>query len=554
MSVEPKQELDPAISECICEGNSKCTTAARMRSLGKGTGLVIAILIACGALFRVLAFVRELLIAHQFGTAIQADAYFASFYLPGYFFMILGNNGLANAIVPYLIQGQKSSIAERMGTALTTFVTCGLALSTALFLLAPALTRWLFPGMSGPAIHLTIGLSRCMAPAVLFIMMSIVLSAIFQSVEHFILPASSGLLMVSTMVVSVWLAPHLMGIYTVGFGFVAGSLLQLIVLLLGVQHSEALGWSSKWNAGVDLTLLRYCVPAFGASFFFLAVDVLLRSFGSNLPEGGISALMYASKIVVLPGIVLAIPVSTAYLPKLAKLFQERDEQAFQQLSLRIIGLLTVALFPLAILSHLLREPLVNILFHHGAFTDQSVSSTTDALGAFSPAIIFGPLTVLLQTICYARQNRRQPLTVGIPLLATMLIAGHVLTNRYAIMGVAGSYSLAWLSAALYLLIYLARGADQRIKRASVVFFSKVCLSSSISALIATRTATPIPGDVWGRIYSILMRTGVLCSSYLIMLVFTGVIQADHCRQFVNLLASSAKRKSDVDTGIIISQE
>lgn len=107
------------------------------------------------------------------------------------------------------------------------------------------------------------------------------------------------------------------------------------------------------------------LPAiFGAAVYQIniLIGTLLASF---LPEGSVSYLYYADRLVQLPLGIFAISAATAIFPALSRQASGNDMGAFRETfdySIRIVLFIT---FPCMIGLIVLREPIVALLFKKG---------------------------------------------------------------------------------------------------------------------------------------------------------------------------------------------
>ncbi len=534
----PASETELVYPTCQPVGGSGLPAqrpATRIPKVSRAGGLIL-LLTACAALYRLLGFVRELLIAHQFGTSLPADAYIAALYLPQFFLILLANNTLAPSLIPFLLRPEAEGEWERINAAFNTFAGLGLLLSGFLLISAPWLTAWMFPGLSGTALLLTIRLSQCMAPAVFFLLASVALSAVFQTKEKFMYPAVSGILSVAVMVLSVIAAPHLWGVYTLALGVTAGAALQLGILFAGLVAD---GWEvSARRSGFAWMPIAHGLPLLFVTFCFVALDLLARMFASKLPEGSISSLIYAMKLAVLPGAIFGIPLTTVVFPRLAHLSQAREHGAHSMVSTQVLALLLVVMAPLAVLAFILRRPVVEVLFHRGMFNEHSVWLTSSALAGLAPAILFGPFTVVLQTLFYSRGDRRTPVVSCIPLLVAMGLGGSVMGRFWGIAGIAASYSIAWMAAALFLLLRSALDASgSEIRRG--IFWSAQTLLAAVAC--GAVTARLLPGNSAGdgvHLPSLALAAGMYLPLYLLLL---GLFNSRSARLCMGVLRSLIRR-------------
>ena len=104
----------------------------------------------------------------------------------------------------------------------------------------------------------------------------------------------------------------------------------------------------------------------------------------------------------------------------------------------------------------LREPLVRLLFQHGAFNAEATARTALAFLCYSPSIPFAAIDQLLIFAFYARQNTVTPVLVGVAGVAVYLAVALTLLPTLGMAGLVLANSAQWIVHALILLALLWR--------------------------------------------------------------------------------------------------
>jgi putative peptidoglycan lipid II flippase len=154
------------------------------------------------------------------------------------------------------------------------------------------------------------------------------------------------------------------------------------------------------------------IPAvFGSAVYQLNqfIGTLLASF---LPEGSISWLYYADRLVQFPLGVFAIAISTAALPSLSTHVARNDLRSFGSTlehALRMVFFLTLPSMAGLIA---LGEPIIMLFFERGAFGSNSTAMTCQALIFYSVGLwAFSGIRVLVAAF-YSVQDTRTPVKVA----------------------------------------------------------------------------------------------------------------------------------------------
>jgi putative peptidoglycan lipid II flippase len=99
----------------------------------------------------------------------------------------------------------------------------------------------------------------------------------------------------------------------------------------------------------------------------------------------------------------------------------------------------------------LSEPIVRILFEHGAFTADDTLATARALKWLTLALPAHVLVKALSPAFYAREDTRTPLMATLKSIAVAIVAAFLLGHLFGADGIAASIALGAWSNALFLI-------------------------------------------------------------------------------------------------------
>jgi putative peptidoglycan lipid II flippase len=182
------------------------------------------------------------------------------------------------------------------------------------------------------------------------------------------------------------------------------------------------------------------------------VETILASW---LTTGAVSALNYAWRVMLLPQGVVAQSVATAAFPTFADQYARGQfAQLRSSLAATVRSILFIAI-PAAIGLWVLREPIIQLLFERGQFTETSTELVAAALGAFALGLIGHSGVEILARAFYALHDTRTPVILGVIALIINLIMSLALINVLGVTGLALSNTTA-ATIELVLLVVLIR--------------------------------------------------------------------------------------------------
>lgn len=389
------------------------------------SALIIAVFFG---LEKVLGFIRQLLIARQFGLSEGLDVFNAANNLPDLIFGLISGGALAIAFIPILSEylDQKGhpemwDLFSRVANLLF-LITAGISIIVALF--STQLVSWnlgIAPGFSPEQRLQVASLMRLNLIATLLFSISGLVIAGLQANQHFLLPAlARSMYDVGTLIGVIFLAPSTgyqvgpvtlpalgLGIYGLTYGTVIGALLFLLIQLPGLVR-----YQFRWVAAISLRhpgvqkVLRVMVPRIGSMFFvYLVLIYIPDNLASRLVTGSVTALVFGWLFMQVPETLIGTALGTALLPTISEQYAREEQAVFRRSlnqSLRVILALTI---PLAVLIAMVIEPLVALLNFTQGGTELVVWTTR----AFLLGLTGHGMLEIAGRGFYAQQDAKTPL-------------------------------------------------------------------------------------------------------------------------------------------------
>ncbi|MBW3603322.1 MAG: murein biosynthesis integral membrane protein MurJ [Actinobacteria bacterium] len=298
-------------------------------------------LVAAGILLsRISGLVRTAVIARFLGVSAVADAFQAAMRIPNLLQNLLGEGVLSASFIPVysrlLAQGRDAEAGRVAGAiaGLLSTLTGVLALLGVVF--AAPITRLVAIGFTGRTLELAITLTRILFPGVGFLVLSAWCLGVLNSHRRFFLsyvaPVIWNVTQVAVLVAAVVLidgdvlsaTPSTAVLeqlaIALAWGVLAGGVLQFAVQLPAVLRSAGPVRPSLDTrlAGVRGTLRAFwpVVTGRGVVQLMIYVDIALASL---LAEGAVSALEYATRLVLLPISLFGMSAAASELPALSSL-------------------------------------------------------------------------------------------------------------------------------------------------------------------------------------------------------------------------------------------
>lgn len=372
-------------------------------------------------LSRLTGLLRDMVVGYLFGAQGVADAFFVAFRIPNLLRRLTAEGALTAGFIPvftdYLTNRGKG---EAMRTARIVFTFAGLSLGLLTLLgilFATPLTGLFAPGFRADEekFALTVLLTRLMFPYVFFVSLVALAMGVLNSLRHFMAPALSPVLLnLSIVFCALLFAPFLdRPVIALGYGVVIGGAAQL---LLQIPYLSRQGFTYAPDCHFKDPALKRLLLLMGPMFFGAAVyqiNVLVSTIlASLLPEGSVSYLYYADRLLQFPLGIFAVALGTAALPSFSSLVARKEFgelRAGLSYSLRLVNFISLpAMFGLMVVS----VPVFSLLFQRGAFDATATLGTAQALIYFSLGLWGVSGTRLVVPVFYAMEDTRTPVWVA----------------------------------------------------------------------------------------------------------------------------------------------
>jgi putative peptidoglycan lipid II flippase len=459
---------------------------------------------------RLLGWIRLLVIGSQFGASRELDAYFAAFRIPDAIFQLVVAGALSAALIPvfagYRARGQDRE-AWLLASSVINLVLIGLAgLSLIMAIFAPIFVPVVAPGFDAPTTELTVRMTRVMLISPVLIGMGAVVTGILNSYQQFTVPAIAPLLYnVAIIAAAIFLAP-IMGVEGLAVGVAIGSLAHLAVQVpslarVGQRYDLTIGLSHPGVRRVAWLMGPRTLGLAAGQLNFLVSTVL----ASGLPEGSLTAYNYAFQLSQIPVGVVGVSIAVALFPTLSQdAALGRVSEIRRQVSTAIRILLFVAA-PLMAIMIVLREPLTDVFYQYGAFTESASDRTASALLFFAIGLGGHIVVHVLTRTFYAMQDTRTPVTWAVVAVAINVPLMALLVGPMGVEGLALALSISAVLEVLGLIWSLRRRIDTLGETAIVRSVGRAALAGTVAALFLIGALTVVSGSVGGLLDNVVGR-------------------------------------------------
>lgn len=407
-------------------------------------------------LSRITGFLRDVLMANMIGASWLSDAFFVAFKLPNFFRRLFAEGAFNAAFIPsfssILTTDGRQAALKFAGEVLSVLLVVLLILNAVFIIFMPWITPLFAPGFADTQekFDLTVVLSQITFPYILFISLVSLIGGVLNSMGKFAAPAANPILLNFCMIggllglTSISETPAHALAYSV---FIAGmvQLGWLVAIAWRLDMLPALA-NPRLTKQVRAMLLLMAPAALGSGVqqLNLLIDVIIAS---HIPDA-VSYLYYADRITELPIGMIGVAVGTVLLPMLSKQIRSGDVEAARDSMNRALELVLLFGIPCTAALFVISEPIIRVLYQHGAFTAENMVATKNALLAFNVGLPAFLAVKIFAPGFYANHDTKTPFKIAVSCVLINLFFNLTLSGPLRHVGMALATSIAgWANVA-----------------------------------------------------------------------------------------------------------
>ena len=315
----------------------------------------------------------ETSIAAQLGLSRNSDSFYVAFTIP-YIITNLLSATSQFSLVPFFSTLDPHDSPEGLGRGVS-YVVNLVFLGLGLFAAAGAagahwLMRGIAPGFTGSQIELATQLSRWLFLVIVPAGIAETFRSFLLSRHSFVLSSAAGFIRnVVVIAVILWRFDRY-GPFSIVLGYLAGYLLQMLVLGVQIAVSFPVPYSlTLTGSGEAFRRLRGAGTAqVGGALAWQVVVLAERMIASFLPAGSLTAVNYGSKTLYTMVELLAGSVGTAALPRLARAAVNKGHEEERRTFKDITEISLFLTSPAVVFSLMLAHNIIRLVFERGHFT------------------------------------------------------------------------------------------------------------------------------------------------------------------------------------------
>lgn len=482
-------------------------------STGKMIFKVTILIAFFSFLSKLLGLLRDIVIAGKFGASGATDAYLVALTAPNLLFYII-SGALAAVAVPvfvdYATKGEKQEAWKVFNTVFNIVTVVFILIAMTGIICAPYIIKLIAPDLPEQTAILAAGLARIMFPLLLFAGWASLFAGLLNANHIFGIPAFSNVANNAVIILGAVTLGSFYGINGLAVGTVAAMMVMALIQVpalvrAGYRYKPAL---ELRHPGVQ-NVFSLILPAAAGLTVNQAYILIEKVLASGMPEGSISVLSFANKLVQFPVSLFVLALGTAVFPTITRMAATGGYKEFSASLNRLLRVLILGMVPASIGLMVLRYPIVVLLFQRGAFDERAAGLTAAALLFYSIGLTGQAANVIMTKAFYALQDTRTPVKITFATVLVNLGLSLVLVKVLQHGGLALANSLASLTGTALFMIYLQKKVVPLQWTGLIKFTLTILMASGLMALASYGTSVILTGyGQWGGTFGLAVQVGI----------------------------------------------
>ena len=407
-------------------------------------GKAVAVIMCLTVIDKLLAVVKEMLVAYRFGVSPALDVFNVAYALPAIIILYF-SSAFGSAFVPAYLEWSHGSSAERADNHALSIFFCASAFFGVLTLIGFILSPVIFPalgyGLAPEQKVLGIGVERLLMFLLLFDGACVVLAGLLHAQKRFFNLYLAPIFINVTTILFITFG-YRYGIYTLVWGFLLGTLFKF-AYMTSTLHFAGFHFLAKASFDreklVSFGLLM--LPLLGSNLIINSNILIDMMMATQLPAGSVSTLRYAGRINDLPIQVVILAISKAIFPFISKQAFEKDYEGLTHMFKHSITLLGFITFPIICLVALFSSDIVSILLERGAFDSHATRQTAQTLVFYNAGLFFAAYAYINGAFFCALKDTRMLLYLGCLTMVLNIMFNFIFMRIFGVKGIALSTSV-----------------------------------------------------------------------------------------------------------------
>jgi putative peptidoglycan lipid II flippase len=399
------------------------------------------------------ATVKELVVARQFGTGDAMDALLIAFLLPSYAVNVLAGS-CSTALVPTFVQVRENEGQEKAQQLLSGVIIWNTVVLAAASVLLALTASFILPilgsGFSMSKVALSRSLFFVFLPILVISGLKMTWAAVLNACDRFALAALSPGITTLVTIGLLLFRGRMWGIYALAVGTLSGCVIEAGILGWGLRR-RGFCLMPRWY-GLDHAVrkvINQYIPVVAGSLLMCGTMLVDQSMAAMLEAGSVATLNYGGKVVTLILGIGSVSLSTAVFPHFSRMVAVYDWVGIRHTLKTYTYLILVVTIPLTLILVYFSAPLVHLLFERGAFTSMDTWRVSQVQALFLLQLPFYFLGILIVRLISSLNMNRILMQAAVINISCKIVFNYLLMQRLDAAGIALSTTLVYMVSLIY---------------------------------------------------------------------------------------------------------
>lgn len=533
---------------------------AEQNTIGKATIVIVISVIFS----KILGLIRDRLLASTFGANIELDIYFASFKVPDLIYGVVLAGGVLVSLLPLFSDYYKRNKEEAwklINSIINVFSIILVIIAALLFIFTETVVKILLPELDPIFLNTAINLTRVLFVSVFFFGLSSIFSTVLNYFNRFLVYSIAPVLYALSVVLGIVFLSSTFGIYAPAIGVVVGSFLHCFI-----QLYVSLKFGYRYKFVLDFKAIKDFFKLLFPRTISAAVNqinlTIITIIAGTIAVGAITYFNLANNLRYLPIGLIGISFATAVFPSLSRSITNKNVTEFCANLRRVLQEILYFMLPVSILTFIMRDLVVNIVYGAGQFSGEAITVTSACLGIFALSLVFQCLEPTILRAFFSLKDSKTPAIISVIFLfvnlflslgavyllqtneglnAIMLNLFNLTNPDHALLlGLVLAYNISLILDFLLLFIFLRKKIkDFEIKKVKG-FLAKVCFASIIMTIVALFIIR-LFGEINGFWMSLIVFTIITIISFIVYFVLTCMLKTEETERIKEGIALGLNR-------------
>jgi putative peptidoglycan lipid II flippase len=443
-------------------------------------------------------FIVQIISAALFGASAEMDAFLAANTIPQYIItVLLGSLGFV--FIPFYVDFKSRGMEEKAhNLAVILFNNCIFFLGI-ITIIGIVFTRPLLhaiaPGLSAQTLDLASNVAIITWPSILASGALSLLSSIYQAEKRFRWQSAVPFIgAIFTLILILALAPAF-GVIGFALATTLGGVIQVLLLIKIIRRNGNYQFKLGWGNADFHRVMQLVFPLIFVGLITKLTPVIDRYLASGLPEGSISHLNYAFKIISTFSLLISIGGATVIFPKMALDVSGKGMRGLRNtisLGLRTMWLIVA---PVVTISISLSLPFIITVFKYGEFKMSDAITVAMLMQVYVFALIAMCLSSITNKGFYVLRDSKTLAIMGPIEVLAYACYTILLTKWLGIMGIAIGYVIYFTLSLVWQLIVLNIRTGYQNGSTITKSFSKTILAATAGGILTYGVTLVAPGNI-----------------------------------------------------------